>query len=166
MFTLGRAGEPAAPLARVSAIRTGRCPEAGFCGAIEAGAKVDVETEARWIHETLERDGIWPRDVDLLLTGANGWAPLDRIYRGVAEALSRLAGRAVACGGYKHGCGEYHSASAFGFFTAIGLVRGEIAPEHCAFAAADTAATVKPCRTVVLYTLSPTGTKGMCCVRA
>ena len=151
MVTLGRAEDAASPLAFVSAIRIGR------------SENLNAETEARWILQTLERDGIAAGEVDLLLTGANGLAKMDKFYRAVAEALSRLAGRNIACGAYKHACGEHHSASAFGFITAVGLVRGEIAPEFCTV---DKAVLPGACRTVVLFTFSPTGTKGMCCVRA
>jgi 3-oxoacyl-(acyl-carrier-protein) synthase len=158
LFTLGRAGAVSRPLALVSAIRIGRC-------ATAAGGRVDAAVEARWIQATLERDGISPRDVDLLLTGANGRRWLDGACLGVAEALSRLAGRSIPCGAYKQCCGEHHSASAFGFFTAVGLARGEIAPAGC-LPPGQPASTAGPCRTIVLYTLSPTGTKGMCCVRA
>ena len=91
--------------------------------------------------------------MDLLLTGANGLRTSDDFYQAVAAAFSRAAGRAVPCAAYKPGCGEHHAASAFGFLTAIGLVRGEIASEPRV-------------RTVVLYTLSLTGTKGICCLRA
>ena len=113
--------------------------------------------------ETLARDGIAINEVDLLLTGANGLAQLDNFYRAIAESLSKLAGKKIACGAYKHACGEHHSASAFGFLTAVGLVRGEIAPEFCT---ADKTTLPGACRTVVLFTFSPTGTKGMCCIRA
>jgi len=141
MFALGRADSAANPLAFVSALRLGRRQE------------LDAETEAIWILQTLARNGIPAGEVDLLLTGANGLRAPDDFYQAVAAAFSRAAGRTVPCAAYKQGCGEHHSASAFGFLTAIGLVRGEIASE-------------RPVRTVVLYTLSPTGTKGMCCVRA
>ena len=141
VFTLGRAENATNPLAFVSAIRIG-CSD-----------KRDAGVEAKWILETLARDGIAAGQVDLLLTGANGLPGEDECYQAVAAAFSQQAGRTVLCGAYKHGCGEHHSASAFGFLTAIGLVRGEIPAE-------------RPCRTVVLLTLSPTGTKGMCCIRA
>jgi 3-oxoacyl-(acyl-carrier-protein) synthase len=141
LFALGRTDATAKPLATVCAIRIGRS---------ETRA---AEAEAQWILETLNRAGVSATDLDLLLTGANGLRAADEFYQAVAAALARLAGRPVACGAYKQGCGEFHSASAFGFLTAIGLVRGEITAE-------------KPCRTVVLFTLSPAGTKGMCCVRA
>jgi 3-oxoacyl-(acyl-carrier-protein) synthase len=151
VVTLGRAEKSARPLAFVSAIRIGRSEQHN------AGA------EARWIAQTLERDGIPAGGVDLLLTGANGLTEPDNFYRAVAEELSRLAGRGIACGACKHACGEHHSASAFGFLTAVGLVRGEIAPEHCTM---NKTALPGGCRTVALFTFSPAGTKGMCCVRA
>ena len=151
VVTLGRAENAASPLAFVSAIRIGR------------SENQNAEAEARWILYTLERDDINTGEVDLLLTGANGLTQSDNYYRAVAAALSRLAGRNIAGGAYKHACGEHHSASAFGFLTAVGLVRGDIAPEFCTMER-----TVLPgkCRTVVMFTFSPTGTKGMCCVRA
>jgi 3-oxoacyl-(acyl-carrier-protein) synthase len=152
--TLGRAENAVSPLAFVSAIRIGR------------SETQNAETEARWILQTLARDGIAAGDVDLLLTSANGLAKLDNFYCDVVEALSRLAGRNIACGAYKQTCGEHHSASAFGFLTAVGLVRGEIAPEFSEFCTADKIALTTACRTVVLFTFSPTGTKGMCCIRA
>jgi 3-oxoacyl-(acyl-carrier-protein) synthase len=149
--TLGRAENAVSPLAFVSAIRIGR------------SENQNAETEARWILETLALDGIAVSELDLLLTGANGLTQLDDFFRAVAEALSKLAGKKIACGYYKHVCGEHHSASAFGFLTAVGLVRGEIAPE---FRTMDKTVLPGGCRTVVLFTFSPTGTKGMCCVCA
>jgi len=151
VVTLGRAGNPAPALAFVSAIRIGR------------SENQDAAAEARWILETLERDGIPAGDVDLLLTGANGLTKPDDFYRAVAGELSRRAGRSIPCGAYKHACGEHHSASAFGFLTAVGLVRGDLAPELCT---AEGTALPGGCRTVVLFTFPPTGTKGMCCVCA
>jgi 3-oxoacyl-(acyl-carrier-protein) synthase len=151
VVTLGRAENAASPLAFVSAIRIGR------------SENQNAETEARWILETLARDGILIGDVDLLLTGANGLAQQDDFFHAIAAALAKLPGKEIACGAYKHACGEHHSASAFGFLTAVGLVRGEIAPEFCT---ADKTVLPGACRTVVLFTFSPTGTKGMCCIRA
>jgi 3-oxoacyl-(acyl-carrier-protein) synthase len=151
VIMLGRAESSVPPLAFVSAIRIGRLEQQ------DAGA------EARWIAQTLERDGISVADVDLLLTGANGLAEPDRFYRAVAAELSRLAGRSIGCGAYKHACGEHHSGSAFGLVTAVGLARGEIEAGHCTM---DKTTLPGGCRTVVLFAVSPTGTKGMCCVRA
>jgi len=151
VVTLGRAENVASPLAFISAIRIGR------------SENQNAEAEARWILETLARDGIAVSELDLLLTGANGLAQPDDFYRAIVKSLSKLAGKKIACGAYKHACGEHHSASAFGFLTAVGLLRGEIAPEFCTM---DKTALPGACRKVVLFTFSPTGTKGMCCVRA
>jgi 3-oxoacyl-(acyl-carrier-protein) synthase len=151
VVALGRAQTSLSPLAYASAIRIGRSEQQ------------NARAEARWIAQTLERDGIPVGSVDLLLTGANGLTESDDFYRSIAGGLSRLAGRTIACGAYKHACGEHHSASAFGFLTAAALVRGEIAPEHCTM---DKTTSPPACRTVVLFAFSPTGTKGMCCVRA
>ena len=158
VFALARSGGAFPPLARVSSIRIGR---------IEAstGLELDAEREARWIMETLERSGS-RADFDGLLTGANGWVPLDQAYQAVADALARLTGRPIPCLAYKSSCGEHHSASAFGFLTAIGLVRGDIPPAACAGSAGKPLLAGGPCRKVVLYTFSPSGVKGMCCVCA
>jgi 3-oxoacyl-(acyl-carrier-protein) synthase len=158
VFALARSDGAFPPLARVSSIRIGRLEAA-------AGLKLDAEREAKWILETLERGGA-RADFDGLLTGANGWAPLDRAYQAVADALARFTRRPIPCLAYKHCCGEYHSASAFGFFTALGLVRGEIPPAAFTGPARQSLLANGPCRKIVLYTLSPSGVKGMCCVCA
>jgi 3-oxoacyl-(acyl-carrier-protein) synthase len=158
VFALARSDGGFPPLAWVSGIRIGRVDAS-------PGLELNAEREAKWILEALERSGSGA-DFDGLLTGANGWAPLDRAYRAVADALARLAGRQMVCLAYKSCCGEHHSASAFGFLTAIGLVRGEISPAVCASPTGKSPLTDGPCRKVVLYTLSPSGVKGMCCVCA
>ena len=151
VVTLGSVDHPAPPLAFVSAIHTGRSETR------------DAATEARWICQRLERDHIRPAAVDMLLTNARSPADRKGFYRALAGELSRLAGRTIACGAYKQACGEFPSSSAFGFLTAVGLVRGQLRPEFCVASPTGAPST---CRTVVLFTLSPTGTKGMCCVRA
>jgi len=188
-------------LAIVSAIRFGRW--------VRTDGSLNATAEADWIQQTLARDGDPLAEVDLLLTGANGWPWLDQKYQEVAEALSRLAGRLIPCGAYKQCCGEHASASAFGLLTAIGLVRGDIPPAWCGAGAAplqvpcpftpslspsdgervakpgegDSASIMAPMRVhasevpasleslrkprrVVLYTLSPSGGRGLCCISA
>jgi len=159
VFTLAPADQVTKPLAWVSGIRFGLC-------ATQAGGRIDAAAEAQWIRETVERDGGSLQSIDLLLTGANGWEQLDRVYLEITEELARLAGRRIHCGAYKQCCGEHHSASAFGFLTAIGLVRGEIPVATCVRDDSSTPPSDQPCRNVVLYTLSPTGNKGMACVCA
>jgi len=156
VFTLVRDGQGPPPLARLRSVRFGRF-------AAPAGGPPEAQGEAAWIRETLERDGVALASADLLLTGASGWPPWDDACREVASVLSVLRGRELNCGAYKQACGEHYSASAFGFFVALGLVRGEIEPGLC-LAGADTGA--RPPRTVLLYTLAPGGSHALCCVCA
>jgi hypothetical protein len=114
----------------------------------------------------LERDGIPPASADLLLTGANGWPSWDDAYREVASALSVLCGHEVSLGAYKQVSGEHYSASAFGFFVALGLVRGEIEPALCMAGMPSVIPAAGQPRTVLLYTLSPGGSHALCCVCA
>jgi len=124
VFLLADANKAPNPLAQVAAIRLGR-----FAGL--PGGGIDAKAEAAWICETLERNGLSLAEMDAVLCGANGWQPLDQMYRTVANRLAQLAGRTIPCGAYKHCCGEYYSASAFGLLTAVGMVRGEISFAHC-----------------------------------
>jgi 3-oxoacyl-(acyl-carrier-protein) synthase len=155
MFVLTDANKAPSSLAQVAAIRLGRF-------AVLPGGGIDASAEAAWICETLERNGLSLAKLDAVLCGANGWQPLDQMYLDVANRLASLAGRTIPCGAYKHGCGEYYGASAFGLLTAVGLVRGEIPFAHCNPTASD----MRPPRHVLLYTLSPGGCRAMCCVCA
>lgn len=100
----------------------------------------DAEAEADWITEAVDL-----ANVEVVLSGAKGWAALEDKYAAVMAALSKRAGRNLPQQTYKQICGEFHSASAFGFFTAVELVRAGS-------------------RSVLLYTLSPRGAKALCCL--
>jgi hypothetical protein len=155
VFVLADADKAPNSLAQVTAIRLGRF-------ALLPGSSIDARVEAAWICETLERNGLSLAEMDAVLCGANGWKPLDQMYLDVTNCLASLAGRMIPCGAYKHGCGEYYGASAFGLLTAVGLVRGEIPFAHCH----PTVPVPRPPRHVLLYTLSPGGCRAMCCVCA
>jgi hypothetical protein len=83
------------------------------------------------------------KNVEVILSGAGGWPALDENYSAVAAALPARAGRTLEHQTYKQLCGEFHSASAFGFSLAVEIVRK------------------KKCG-VLLYTLSPRGGKAIC----
>jgi hypothetical protein len=120
----------AAPLARITAVRLGR-----YRRPFNAGREAD------WI-----ASGVDLRAVEVLVSGAGGYPQLDPLYEAVAAALSAKAGRAIEHQSYKQHCGEYHSASAFGFSVAVELVR----QRGCG---------------VLLYTLSARGAKAVCCLQ-
>ena len=128
--SLVRAENAVTPLACVTAVRLGRYRR-----------PFDAEREADWIAAVVDL-----KNVEVILSGANGWPALDENYSAVAAALSKRAGRTLDQQTYKQLCGEFHSASAFGFSVAVEMVRG------------------KKCG-VLLYTLSPRGGKAICCVQ-
>ncbi|HEY3861694.1 MAG TPA: beta-ketoacyl-[acyl-carrier-protein] synthase family protein [Verrucomicrobiae bacterium] len=110
-------------LAIVTAVRMGRYRR-----------PFDAEREAQWIAESVDLT-----NVKTMVSGAGGWPVLDGPYAEVAAALK------LTHATYKQKCGEFHSASAFGFSTAVELARETKSG-------------------VLLYTLSPRGAKAICCV--
>jgi 3-oxoacyl-(acyl-carrier-protein) synthase len=127
--SLARAETAASRLAVVTTVRLGRYRR-----------PFDAEREADWIAESVDLAA-----VDVVLSGAKGWPALDAPYAAVMSALSRRVGRNLRHDTYKQTCGEFHSASAFGFSVAVRLVQ-------------------EGSRGVLLYTLSPHGAKAVCCV--
>jgi 3-oxoacyl-[acyl-carrier-protein] synthase I len=125
-----RAENSVTPLARVTAVRLGRWRK-----------PFDAERETDWIAAAVDL-----KNVRIVLSGARGWPDLDENYSAVVAALSTRSGRKLEHQTYKQLCGEFHSASAFGFSVAVNLVRE------------------KKCG-VLLYTLSPRGAKAICCVQ-
>jgi hypothetical protein len=122
---------PAAPrLARVTAVRLGRYRR-----------PFDAKREVDWIAAAVDLT-----TVEIFLSGARGWPVLENCYNSVAAELSVRAGRTIEHQTYKQLCGEFHSASAFGFSVAVGMAQQNRSG-------------------VLLYTLSPRGGKALCCVR-
>ncbi|HWN94305.1 MAG TPA: beta-ketoacyl-[acyl-carrier-protein] synthase family protein [Methylomirabilota bacterium] len=116
--------------ARVTAVRLGRYRR-----------PFDAEREAAWIASAVDL-----KNVEVLLTGAKGSPALDQDYAAVAAALSARAGRPLEHQTYKQLCGEFHSASAFGFSVAVDLVR-------------------RGSRGVLMYTVAMRGAKALCCIQ-
>ena len=128
--SLVRPENSAKPLARVTAVRLGRWRK-----------PFDAEREADWIASSVDL-----KAVDVILSGAGGWPELEEHYLAVAGALASRAGHSLEHQTYKQRCGEFHSASAFGFSVAVELARERR-------------------QGVLLYTLSQRGGKAICCVQ-
>ncbi|HEX3890105.1 MAG TPA: beta-ketoacyl-[acyl-carrier-protein] synthase family protein [Verrucomicrobiae bacterium] len=128
--SLTRTENSATSLARVIAVRLGRWRK-----------PFDAEREADWIATAADL-----KNVGIILSGAGGWPDLDENFSAVAAALSKRAGRKLEHQTYKQLCGEFHSASAFGFSVAVEMAREKKSG-------------------VLLYTLSPRGAKAICCVQ-
>jgi hypothetical protein len=119
----------AAPLARVTALKLGR-----FRQPFDAGREAD------WIASAVDL-----AKVGLILSGARGFRQLNPRYEAVVAALSKRARKNIEHQTYRDTCGEFHSASAFGFSLAIKLAR----ENKCG---------------VLLFTLSFHGAKAVCLV--
>jgi 3-oxoacyl-(acyl-carrier-protein) synthase len=117
-------------LAHISAVRLGRYRR-----------PFDAEREADWIAASVDL-----ANIGAVVSGAKGWPQLNPMYETVVSALRARAGHDLDHQTYKQHCGEYHSASAFGFSVAVELAR----QRKCG---------------VLLYTLSLRGGKAVCCVQ-
>lgn len=72
----------------------------------------------------LKKQNIEPSDVDLVLSGIAGDQTQDHVYYQLANTLFSQ----TALGYYKHLCGEYHTASAFGLWVASNILKHQIFP--------------------------------------
>ncbi|PIU19166.1 MAG: hypothetical protein COT18_08895, partial [Elusimicrobia bacterium CG08_land_8_20_14_0_20_59_10] len=120
----------------------------------DAHSYIDPAAAADFLCGLLDSCGVKPAETGLLLSGADGDCALDAVYRRVAAQLDGRAGRPVPHGSYKQLCGEYKSASGFGFALAALLLRAGAAPPGLRFAGEPPAGPVK---TVLSYTISRVG---------
>ncbi|PSL47609.1 3-oxoacyl-(acyl-carrier-protein) synthase [Chitinophaga niastensis] len=81
------------------------------------------------IMKFLEDNNCTPADIDLIVTGRNGDIDQDEIYEEVAAAL--FPDHAEAC--FKHLCGEYPTAAAFGMWMANAVIAEQQVPEAAVF---------------------------------
>jgi hypothetical protein len=100
----------------------------------------DAKTEADWITASTDL-----RNIGALFSGAGGWLALEEHYRSVTAELLKRPGSQFEPRTYKQDCGEFGSASAFGFAAAVDWVR-------------------ENGRGALLYTLCPRGGKSICCI--
>lgn len=121
----------------------------------------DPNVEAHWILDALENTG----RPDVILCGANGFPCHDNVFLAIARALERPLGNPIPVAAYKHLCGDFYSASAFGFAMAVGLCSGAIALTSLAWPV-NSSPLPLACKRVLLLTLAPTGTRALCCVEA
>lgn len=143
---------PPHALARVGCCALGRW-------RMDPSGKFDADSESAWIESTLRRNGVSLNEIDLLLTGANGRPELDVMYLRSHAALQTRARRPIPLATYKQLCGEFASASAVGFALAVGIVGGDF-PWQALCVGREPSAP-KPCRTVLLYTLSLGGSRAI-----
>ncbi|MFY0253888.1 beta-ketoacyl synthase N-terminal-like domain-containing protein [Chitinophaga sp. 30R24] len=81
------------------------------------------------IMKFLEDNNCTPADIDLLVTGRNGDIDQDEIYEEIVDALFPEHPEAS----FKHLCGEYPTAAAFGVWLANAIIAGQKVPEPVVF---------------------------------
>jgi len=79
------------------------------------------------VAELLAENQLSASDIDLLVLGLNGDAESDGVYYSLQEKMFAD----VAIAGFKNLCGEYHTASAFGFWLAANIIKRQFVPEVC-----------------------------------
>jgi hypothetical protein len=124
------ADQAGAPLGQITTVKLGRYRK-----------PFDARREAEWIAQAVDLSKI-----GAILSGAGGFRQLDPLFESVVASLNERAGRILEHQTYKQFCGEYHSASGFGFSVAVKLAR----EKQCG---------------VLLYTLSLHGAKALCVVQ-
>jgi 3-oxoacyl-[acyl-carrier-protein] synthase II len=77
------------------------------------------------IYSFIERNGKTIQDIDLVVNGINGDPSNDRVY---AESINKLF-PGLPTLAYKHLCGEYQTASAFGLWLAALILKTGQVPE-------------------------------------
>jgi len=146
-FILAKAG-PDSRAARIAALRV---------GPINAGNRpiLNPRHEADFIDKTVRTAGLSIGEVDFVLTGISGDAHEDAVYGDVLNAVTAAAGRPVRYGRYKHLCGDYCTASAFGLAAAVRAVREGRVPQELGLP--SNASMERPVSNVLLYNVSRMG---------
>jgi len=129
VVSLAPAEKVSNPLGRVTTVKFGR-----YRRPFDAGREAD------WIASAVDLN-----KVGVILSGAKGFRQLNPFYEAVVAALTESAGKEIEHQTYRQFCGEFHSASAFGFSVALKLAR----ERKCG---------------VLLLTLSLHGAKAVCLV--
>jgi 3-oxoacyl-(acyl-carrier-protein) synthase len=86
---------------------------------------IDAGTVEREIRGFLEVHGLSFTDIGVFLTGINGDPSNDKIYH---DLINRHAGVHTGVSLYKHLCGAYYTASAFGLWLATVILEGQQIP--------------------------------------
>jgi len=152
-FILTAPGMMASPLARLVGMRAR--------GPLQRSPVLTASAELAFVEQALSGAGAKLDDVWLLLMGANGDPALDGLYAEVAQGL-RARAPGLAVGVYRHRCGDFATASALGFETAVRAVAGRTVPGEVRIVAG----TPRSIERALLYHVTSAGTHSAILVSA
>lgn len=85
-----------------------------------------IEKVKQWHKDVLKRFNLSPSDIDLIISGINGDNKNDQIYFELLNTVYTASTQAY----YKHLCGEFDTASAFGLWFAANAIKSNHLPNH------------------------------------
>ena len=91
----------------------------------------------------LDSHSIGMDDLDLVITGRNGDKKGDQIYNRLTDSIFKP----VLSANFKHLCGEYPTATAFGLWMAVSILSTGIVPQYSSFGSVQS----KPIRRILIY---------------
>jgi len=89
-------------------------------------SKLNNSEIADWIKFSIANVGLKPGDIDVIVSGFNGDIKTDRIYKDILVSGFSSSTHAY----YKHLCGEYDAATAFGLWFSVMAVSNNCIPVH------------------------------------
>jgi 3-oxoacyl-[acyl-carrier-protein] synthase II len=85
-----------------------------------------IEKIIQWHSKILSINQLLPENIDLIICGLNGDINNNQIYFDVLKSVYKDSTQAY----YKHLCGEYDTASAFGLWFAANVIKDNKLPKH------------------------------------
>ena len=85
---------------------------------------MNIDEVENFISSFLEKNNLKIQDIDFVVLGNNGDINFDTYYTAVGSLFSQIPQVY-----YKHLCGEFNTASAFGFWVAASVLRNQAIPQ-------------------------------------
>jgi 3-oxoacyl-(acyl-carrier-protein) synthase len=92
--------------------------------ALQIQNELNIDEVENFISSFLEKNNLKIQDIDFVVLGNNGDINFDTYYTAVGSLFSQIPQVY-----YKHLCGEFNTASAFGFWVAASVLRNQAIPQ-------------------------------------
>ncbi len=92
--------------------------------AVQIQNELQITEVADFISDFLKSNHLTSNDVDVIVLGNNGDIDFDRYYTPLSSSLFNKIPQVF----YKHLCGEYGTASAFGLWIAASIIKNQVIP--------------------------------------